>query len=91
MAKNAEKVQTALADANAVAQETLGSMRTVFSFANEDQVCHSVKNVARPRILSCAKSALDALYFRFSSTKSLCSKLRFPRSCVKRASAAAEY
>lgn len=54
MAKNAEKVQTALADANAVAQETLGSMRTVFSFANEDQVCGSVKNVAMPRILSFA-------------------------------------
>ena len=35
MAENAKKVQSALADANAVAQEVLSGMRTVFSFASE--------------------------------------------------------
>eukprot|EP00667_Euglena_gracilis_P004099 EG_transcript_4115 len=33
--QNAVKVQTALADANAVAVESIGAMRTVFAFANE--------------------------------------------------------
>lgn len=39
--KLTKEVQTALAQANKVAEETLSAMRTVRSFANEDQECDS--------------------------------------------------
>ena len=34
--KNQQNVQTALADANSVAQEAVGAIRTVFSFAQQE-------------------------------------------------------
>ena len=37
MWKNQARVQTAIAEANSVAQEVLGAIRTVFSFAREDE------------------------------------------------------
>jgi ATP-binding cassette subfamily B (MDR/TAP) protein 9 len=36
LSQNSKHVQTALAEANSVAQETISSIRTVFSFANEE-------------------------------------------------------
>eukprot|EP00802_Teleaulax_amphioxeia_P006827 Tamp_06832.p1 GENE.Tamp_06832~~Tamp_06832.p1 ORF type:complete len:820 (+),score=155.99 Tamp_06832:361-2460(+) len=64
MAENAKKVQSALADANSVAQEVLSAMRTVFSFAGEARELDRYSSaVQRHYKLNVRQTAISGLYY----------------------------
>lgn len=69
MAKNAQNVQNALASANSVAQEALGSMATVFSFANEEyELSRYKKFVDKHYQLNVRQTAITGIYYMVCST-----------------------
>jgi ATP-binding cassette subfamily B (MDR/TAP) protein 9 len=67
--KNATKVQTALAQANDVAQESLSCVRTVFSFANEGkEVARYSERVAFHYSLNLKQVFMQSVYYMTVST-----------------------
>jgi len=72
LAKNATAVQTALAEANNVAQEALTCIRTVISFATEDVECkkyddkieaHFRLNMSQVRMMEQHRTNIQNIYF----------------------------
>ncbi|KAJ1467468.1 P-loop containing nucleoside triphosphate hydrolase protein [Baffinella frigidus] len=69
MAKNAKAVQDALASASSVAQEVVGAMRTVFSFANEElEHARFAKGVERHYRLSVRQTVIQGVYYMSVNT-----------------------
>jgi ATP-binding cassette subfamily B (MDR/TAP) protein 9 len=67
--KNAQKVQTALAEANSVAQESISCMRTVYSFANEGvELDRYVDKISVHYTLNVRQVFMQALYYMVVST-----------------------
>ncbi|XP_065106155.1 ABC-type oligopeptide transporter ABCB9-like [Paramisgurnus dabryanus] len=65
--KLTKEVQTALAQANKVAEETISAMRTVRSFANEDQECDSYYSRLQEMFSLNKKQAVAYACFMWSS------------------------
>ena len=62
--KNAEQVQDALAEANAVAQEALANVRTVLAFAAERQECTRYETkIERQYLLNVQQLYMTAAYY----------------------------
>lgn len=65
--KLTKEVQTALAQANKVAEETISAMRTVRSFANEDQEADSYYSKLQEMFILNKKQAVAYACFMWSS------------------------
>ena len=69
LAKNSKEVQTALADANSVAQETLSCARTVISFANESSESERYnEKIEKHYLLNVKQTIAQGIYYMVVST-----------------------
>eukprot|EP00536_Pseudo-nitzschia_multiseries_P008683 jgi/Psemu1/257444/estExt_Genewise1Plus.C_2240038 len=69
LSDNAAKVQDALASANAVAQETLGSIRTIVAFASEEFEHNKYKErIDEQYRLNIRQTYIQGVYYMFVST-----------------------
>ena len=70
-----EQVQEALARANAVAQEVLSAMRTVFSFANEAHELERYSScVRRHYALNVRQTAISGVYYMVCACVMVCNR-----------------
>ena len=69
------QVQEALARANAVAQEVLSAMRTVFSFANEAHELERYSSCVRKHYaLNVRQTAISGVYYMVCACVTVCSR-----------------